>query len=780
MAIAAKDPPPPRADIVVYESSNPNQRDQFSDIVGIVETKRPERMDGIEQLKSYMAPTSCRWGVWTNGKDIEYIYKDANSGELKSDFIYQIPRKGESLSNIGKITKQNLRPTNNLKPIFKRLLNILYSNTNISRREKLGNELIRLIFCKIIDEKYFINQVPKFRVAVGEDNDKVKERVESLFEDVKRELVDDGVFNSDEKITLEARSITHVVGELQQYSLLKTDKDVIGDAFEVFAESKLVGEKGEFFTPRQVVKTAIECVNPKPEQTVLDPACGSGGFLIYAMEHVWNEMDHNSRYASSPNLSELKRNMAERCFFGIDKEMDLVKIAKAYMAIVGDGRGKITQENTLHKPEEFEGRAKDVFVGDDREFRKFDIIMTNPPFGSKIKILKGEARSFELGNKITRTGSGEIKKEPKDTDPQELFVERCLSMLNDGGTLAIVLPETYFHAPSKRNVLEFMVKGNNVKAVIDLPHDTFRPHNNAKTILVILDKNKQQGKITMAVIEGIGHDAQGRPLYRYDDNLQKSTNEIWDDTIAVREEMKRPSSIRNKHVFTLRHNEIVDHIYVPRYYWKTGIKKIEEQAKAKRCKLVSMSELVKKNVLKEYDGHGSPESRYKGKGNIPYVRVADIVNWDIYKNYTAMIPETEYNRVKANGVDLKPKDVLFVRRGSYRIGTVALLTGEELKLLLTREIKIFRVSNNEYSISPEYLVYLLSHELVQAQLKNLVFLDTTLPNIAGRWKELKLPLFECDKDRVEVTNAMKSIFEGKKAVLRSIHEINIKHGPLTT
>ena len=256
------------------------------------------------------------------------------------------------------------------------------------------------------------------------------------------------------------------------------------------------------------------------------------------------------------------------------------------MAIVGDGRGKITQQNTLHKPEEFEGRAKDVFVDDNQNFRKFDIIMTNPPFGSKIKILKGEARSFELGNRITRTKSGTIRKEPKDTDPQELFVERCMSMLNDGGTLAIVLPETYFHAPSKKNVLEFMVKGNNVKAIIDLPHDTFRPHNNAKTILVVLEKKtKQQDRITMAVIEGIGHDAQGRPLYRYDYDLHRSTSEIWDDTVVVRKEMKRPRSIHNKHVFTLRHDEIVDHIYVPRYYWKTSMKKIEEQAKSKNASL---------------------------------------------------------------------------------------------------------------------------------------------------------------------------------------------------
>ena len=83
----------------------------------------------------------------------------------------------------------------------------------------------------------------------------------------------------------------YVVGELEHYSLLQTDKDVVGDAFEVFAESKLVGEKGEFFTPREVVKTAVQIVNPQPEQSIIDPACGSGGFLIYSLEHIWKAMD---------------------------------------------------------------------------------------------------------------------------------------------------------------------------------------------------------------------------------------------------------------------------------------------------------------------------------------------------------------------------------------------------------------------------------------------------------------------------------------------------------
>ena len=769
------------ADIVIYDSKD--GRDQFHNVVGIVETKKPERKDGVKQLMSYMSATNCNWGVWTNGKEIEYLYKDVETAKIKQDFIYQIPRYGENFADMGKIKKDELIPANNLKIMFKRMLNTLYTNTNISRREKLGNELIRIIFCKIWDEKYYPTQIPKFRVGIGEDVEEVKNRVIELFNNVKQELVHDGVFDNNETVTLESKAIAYVVGELERYSLLKTHKDVVGDAFEVFAESKLVGEKGEFFTPREVVKTAVEIVKPQPEQTVFDPACGSGGFLIYALEYVWNEMSKNKKYKGITDMDKVKKDIAERCFFGIDKEMDLVKIAKAYMAIVGDGRGKITQQNSLHSVNDFEGNAKQIFVKDNK-LKKFDIIFTNPPFGSKIKIIKEDSDQFELGQKeIINKKTGDIKKIPKETPPQELFIERCIDMLNDNGILAIVLPETYFHAPTKKRVLNFMKKNNNIKAVIDLPHNTFRPHNNAKTILIILQKNTiQQDEILMAVAEEMGHDHNGRDLYRYDYKKHKHTNEIWDDTKIIRQEIKDPKNKKNKYTFMVNTSEIKNNVLVPRYYWKTRMVEIKKQAMKNNCDLVSISSLVNDGILFTSKGHGSPVSEYKGKGEIPYIRVSDIVNWDIYKNYTSMIPEVEYKRIKGKKIDLQENDVLFVRRGSYRIGTVALVTKNNTKVLLTNELTVFRIidTNNKYHLTPSYLIYLFSHELVQMQLKNLICWDTTLPNIYDRWKELKLPIFKNKKDADNVKKDMNDIFVKKQSVLESIDSLKNKYGKLTT
>lgn len=764
-----------KADIVIYKTTDETKRDQYKDILGIVETKRKEKKDGVKQLTTYMTATSCEWGVWTNGEGIEYLYHDKETGEVKREFIFQIPKKGETFEEIGRISKDKLRPCKNLKPIFRRMLKTLYSNTNISRREKLGNELIRLIFCKIWDEKYEVHLPPKFKIGFKDKVTDVKKRIDELFDEVKSELEHDGVFDKEEEIKLDAKSIAYAVGELEQYSLLKTDKDVIGDAFEVFAESKLVGEKGEFFTPREVVKTAIDIVKPIPGKTVFDPACGSGGFLIYALEYVWGQMENSRKYRGSPNLPQLKRDIAERNFYGIDKEIDLVKIAKAYMAIIGDGRGGIFQENSLHRPEEFQERAKEIFVNKNNKLKKFDIILTNPPFGSKTKILKEDAKIFDLGHKWIFKNDSYIRTDKeKDTPIQELFIERCLEMLEDGGYLAIVLPETYFHAPSKKYILEYIKKNNNIMAVIDLPHNTFRPHNNAKTLLIVLEKSRlQQNKIIFAVAEEMGHNHQGKPIYRYDEQTQKFTQEIWDDLEKIREELNHPDNSNNQYVFVINSKDIKNNLYVPRYYWEKKIKGLEEKAEKLNLKFVSVQELLDKGVIQKFRGHGAPPSEFKGRGKIPYVRAADVISWELYKNPTAMVPYDVYLSVKGKGIDLQPKDIVFVKEGSYRIGDVAMISKFDTGILLNHHSIVFRVidENNEYGIDAFYLMYLFSHELTQQQFFNKVMIDTTLPNIGDRWKELRLPIAKDKKEIEKIKLNMKKAFEKRWEAQEMINSI---------
>jgi type I restriction enzyme M protein len=779
-----------RADIVIYSSTDKGKRDQHQDIIGIVETKRPEKTDGIKQLMSYMSASSARWGVWTNGElgGIEYIYKDAAKGTIKRDFIFDIPKCGESVEEMGNLTKARLIPATDLKLIFTRLLKTLYANTNISRREKLGSEMIRFIFAKIWDERYDWDKPPKFRVSLNDTPEQVKTRIQALFKEVKDELVMDGVFEKNEEITLDPKSAAWVVGQLQRYSLHDTDKDAVGDAFEVFAESKFVGEKGEFFTPIEIIRTAIALVDPQPHQSILDPACGSGRFLIYALEHVWDIMEHSKKYKGSPDSAKLKQEAAERYFYGIDKEIDLVKIAKAYMAIVGDGRGGIVQQNTLHTAEEFEGRAREMFVedGDKPHLKQFNTILTNPPFGANIKVLKNDAANFKLGHVWKKDANGEWQPttKAKDTEPQILFVERCLDMLKNEGTLAIVLPETIFHAPNSRYVLNHIKSGNNIKAIVDLAHNTFRPHNNAKTLLVVLQKGvPQQDNIIMAVTEETGHDHQGRTLYRFDVTSHHFTGDVWDDTKIVRKELQDLHNPDNQYVFTVKAKDIVKDIYVPRYYWQKRTQSILADATKTGYEPVRMQKLLDEGIIAAYAGHGSPPSGFKGRGEVPYIRVADIVNWELYKNQTALIPREIYLKIKGKrGVDLQSEDIIFVRRGSYRIGTVAMVSPFDIEVLLTGELVILRIlkPDNEYGLDPYYLLYLLSHDLTQRQLPQKIMIDTTLPNIADRWKELYLPFNKDKEQAAQIAKRIKTALQGKWKAQEEIGKLRSEFGGIVT
>lgn len=337
-----------------------------------------------------------------------------------------------------------------------------------------------------------------------------------------------------------------------------------------------------------------------------------------------------------------------------------------------------------------------------------------------------------------------------------------------------MLPETYFHSPSTKYIIEYIKNNNNIKAVVDLPHNTFRPHCNAKTLLLILEKGKpQQDKIIFAVAEEMGHNHQGKPTYRYNDEEHTFTDEIWDDTKIIREELDNPSNPKNKYVFTVNADRIKNNIYVPRYYWDIKIRDLEEKANKLNLELVEVNELIKKGIIKIFRGHGAPPSEFKGRGDVPYVRAGDIVSWDVYKNPTAMIPYETYLSSKGKGVDLKPKDIIFVKEGSYRVGDVALLSEYDTKILLNHHSLVFRVvkENNEYDIDAYYLLYLFSHELTQKQLYNKVMIDTTLPNIGDRWKELKLPVAKDKKVRNEIKTKLKEAFDKRWKAQKAFNHI---------
>jgi len=722
-------------------------------------------------------------GIWYNGEDRLFLIKTEKNGEIDFEEIPNIPKYGQRIDDIGLFKKEDLKPSNNLKSVFKSIRNHLAANNiGATRDEVLAQQLINLIFCKLYDERYTpVDEMLRFRAGLGEKALAVKERITKLFNEVKENLPE--VINEIDEIDLDTNSIVYVVGELQNYSLTNSRRDVIVDAFETFIGNALKGEQGQFFTPRNVVEMLVDFIHPSETDKIIDPACGSGGFLVDALKFVWNhtEAKYSKLEWKEGQIEKKKMEIAASNFRGLDKDYFLSKVAKAYMNLVGDGTAGIFCEDSLDRPENWKAETQlKIKLG------TFDVVLTNPPFGKELKV-KGhdKLKQYDFSYHWKKAGAESVKSNTlkEEIQPQFLFIERCFQLLKDKGKLAIILPETFFHAPKMHHIMH-LFKQHNVMGLFDLPHNTFRPYNNAKCIALVIQKNApQQSAIKMCVAEQIGHDHTGNPIYRWDFKTETlNKNEIWDDIPLIMSELNNEAK-ENKYSFDIDSKLVSkQNIYVPRYYWNSRDKEIERAAIKKGCELITIQRLVKEGVLKTFDGHGSPESDNKGMGDVPYIRVKDIVNWEAYKDPTALIPMHVFKKMRKDDKKLREGDLLFVRRGSYRIGSVALVSPYDTEVLLTREILVIRVADekNKYNITPYYLVYLMSHYLVQLQMYNKVLIETTLPNIANRWSELRLPIQKDASIRKSISDRIESIFNNKWSAQKDIMELKKELGNLIT
>jgi type I restriction enzyme M protein len=508
-------------DIAVF----PNDKKQEDDIYIIVECKKKNRKDGKTQLQDYLRFSKAFLGVWFNGDERLFLRKVEKDGRIEFEEIPNIPQFGQRVEDIGKFRRKDLKPTHNLKATFKAIRNHLAANTvGATRDEVLAQQLINLIFCKIYDERFTEpNDIITFRAGVDEEAKDVKERILDLFDKVKRKYKE--VLDDSDTITLDANSVAYVVGELQNYCLIEAERDIIADAFETFIGHALKGGQGQFFTPRNVVKMMVDILDPDDEDLIIDPACGSGGFLIEALRHVWRKLDAEGEkyHWNKSNLQEEKMEVALNKIRGIDKDYFLSKVAKAYMAIIGDGKSGIFCEDSLEVPNNWGTMTKTkIHLGD------FSILLTNPPFGSKIPV-RGEdkLKQFDLGHKWKQDKkSNEWEKgKLKDKEaPQILFIERCLQLLKEGGRMAIVLPDGIYGNESLGYIRNWLLKQGRIVAVVDVPLETFMPNTSTKTTIMVFqklseNKIKKDYPVFMAVAETCGHDRRGKETK--DDDILK-------------------------------------------------------------------------------------------------------------------------------------------------------------------------------------------------------------------------------------------------------------------
>lgn len=309
------------------------------------------------------------------------------------------------------------------------------------------------------------------------------------------------------------------------------------------------------------MKMVVEMINPKMDERVLDSSCGTGGFLVTAMTHVIADLerefsaqigcdrknwDSDSMRAFNDRISD----MASHYYFGFDINPDLVKATKMNMVMNNDGSGNILQTNSLLPPhewtDEFRTKLAEALGVEKSELRNhntiayFDVIVTNPPFGSKIPVKdKNILEQFELAHiweNNKKTGVWTMTDRLQSSVPPEiLFIERCTQLLVEGGRMGIVLPDSILGSPGLGYIREWLIKNHRIIGSVDLHVDTFQPRNGTQTSVLFLQKKTQQQKDTeekagtmadynifMAMVEKVGHDKRGTPTFKRD----KEGNEI--------------------------------------------------------------------------------------------------------------------------------------------------------------------------------------------------------------------------------------------------------------
>jgi len=730
------------SDIVVYDDA------ESRNIIGIVETKAPGESGGREQLKSYMSATStCRWGVWTNGDELEFRTRDLQSGKITHNPSFAAPRYGVLDASIERYS--DLRPASNLKWTFRLINNRLYANTNLARTEKQGAEMVRLIFCKLFDE-YAIRKgddAPAFQVRQGESEKDTRRRINQLWQQTKQGHLGEPIFSKSENIEIDDYSLQLIVGSLQGHSLLQTNRDIVGDAFEVFSERQFAGEKGQFFTPRAVVKMIVEMIQPAAGEKVIDPACGSGGFLIAALGHITQGVDD----------AEEKKRIAEHCLYGIDKDNDLAKICKAHMSIIGDGKSNIVTADSLKDPRRhWDDHARSKFLRDDA-LAQFDVLITNPPFGSTIKVEQERVlRQFELGHQWRKVGDGwEQTGKTQPTPPQILFIERCLQLLKEDGRMGIVLPDGILGNPRDAYIRQWLARKAEVLAVVDCPTNTFMPHTGTKTSVLILRKRRDgeragAANVFFAIAEHCGHTPRGKEIIDANGGLREDFTAIAANYHAGRDA---------KSHLGFRCRKLQDGVLVPRYYDPRIIKAIRARARQDNAKLVSIQALcaAKKIVISGMPASASSEE-YDAHGEVRFIRTSDVSKYELDERTGKRVSLETYRKYRARQ-DLQIGDILFVKDGDNKIGeTAILLTEDDCRVLVQSHFKKIRALD----MSPFLLLYLLNTEIVRKQIRMRVFSQSTLSTIGERINELLLPMPSGTDKEDAIIDSMKTLVNARR------------------
>lgn len=488
------------ADIVVYND------DELKEPHILIECKKEdiseqEFSQSIEQAYSYAyaLPNDVKY-VWvTKGNRNEYfkVNKQNLTREQESDipqfgvielakykFVFEAHLVKEKIGkqrffDIAVISQEELTRR------FKQAHDALWAGGQLNPSEAF-DELDKLIFCKIWDERKnrktgdpYDFQIIQFdgkdeKESVKKTNSELFERVNALYEEGR--LKDKEVFRDNIRLTPE--KIRIIVGYLQDINLGETDLDSKGRAFETFMDSFFRGNFGQYFTPRPIVDFAVKVLPIKNDSYVLDTSCGSGGFLLYALNKVRKQADElYPRFKSDVNHNKRHfkywHDFAENNLYGIEINEQISRAAKMNMIIHDDGHTNvITSDGLLNEKEILNITENKGF-----KYNHFNFIITNPPFGSNIKKTeKNYLKNYFLGSKTPDwlDSKGSTIATIRDNQSTEvLFIEQCYRFLAPGGYLAMVVPDGILTNSSMQYVRDAVEEWYRIIAIVSMPQTAF-------------------------------------------------------------------------------------------------------------------------------------------------------------------------------------------------------------------------------------------------------------------------------------------------------------------
>ena len=490
-----------RADIVVMDA------DHADTPYIIVEVKAAKLKDGKEQLRSYTHAKGAPLALWSNGA-LAVIWHRKNPNYFVE--IPDLPKVTQTIDDIAGqpwtidvlIDIENKRMTEgkgarSLKQLIEDMEDEVLANAGVDAFE----EVFKLIFTKLYDEMYCFRGRPKYlRFRNSNTAAQLKANIQSLFDDAKNQWP--GVFQGDDKLKPSPEHLQVCVGSLEEWKLFNSNLDVVDEAFEYLVNKSSKGEKGQYFTPRWVIDMCVRMMNPQEAETVIDTACGSAGFTVHAIFHVWKQILESEGLPVSHLFT--MEDKPQRCkdyvadkVFAIDFDEKSVRVARCLNLIAGDGQTNVLHLNTLDYP------GWDKRIKDDEEWQEtygpgwtklkklraeknanrnfqFDVLMANPPFAGDIK-QSDMLSPYELGHKANGKLESKVGRDL-------LFIERNLDFLRPGGRMAVVLPQGRFNNASDKRVREYIAERCRILAVVGLHLNTFKPHTGTKTSVLFVQK----------------------------------------------------------------------------------------------------------------------------------------------------------------------------------------------------------------------------------------------------------------------------------------------------